>query len=168
MEGFMSPTNLSRRTLVTTGAATLPALAVPALASARPDPIFAAIEAHRHAVAETKAAFGRQFAIEDELHTQDDPRCIAAERDTIRAHRVQDALAFDLTTVATATFAGAVALLNYYVEIAPVNDFTEFPEPLEDIDNPIANKAERAPYGYLLARNVAHTLTKIAREAVQS
>ena len=37
---------LSRRTLVTSAAA-LPALSVPALASAEPDPIFAAIETYR-------------------------------------------------------------------------------------------------------------------------
>jgi hypothetical protein len=39
----MSPTNLSRRAIMS-GAAALPALAVPALALVTPDPIFAAIE----------------------------------------------------------------------------------------------------------------------------
>jgi hypothetical protein len=43
MEGYMSPENLRRRALVAS-AATLPALAVPPLASTEPDPIFAAIE----------------------------------------------------------------------------------------------------------------------------
>jgi hypothetical protein len=44
----MTSTNLSRRAIVA-GAASVPALAVPAVAAAiDPDPIFAAIEAHRH------------------------------------------------------------------------------------------------------------------------
>jgi hypothetical protein len=54
--------NLSRRALVT-GAAGLPVLAAPALASSEPDPIFAAIEKYRR----LDAAFLARNDLEDDL-----------------------------------------------------------------------------------------------------
>jgi hypothetical protein len=56
----------SRRALLTAAAA-LPVLTVPALASAEPDPIFAAIEVHRQAQAEFQSRVRCEFALEDEL-----------------------------------------------------------------------------------------------------
>src|SRR4030088_473833 len=91
-------TNLNRRALVAGAAAALPAIAVLPTAAAvapEPDPIFAAIAAHRQAYTAIGADLRRHSALEEELPQEkrqtfihaheekiietDDPRWIAAE-----------------------------------------------------------------------------------------
>jgi len=69
------------------------------------DPIIAAIEAHRRACAETRAAYERQSAVEDELgagvrvlagEAENDPRWIAVHGTAAKALAVQDDLAVKL------------------------------------------------------------------------
>jgi hypothetical protein len=77
--------NLSPRSLVASAAA-LPALAVPAVAlSAEPDPVFAAIEAHRHLATEWYAGVSREF--EDDLDAEAEQATIAANERMEYPHR---------------------------------------------------------------------------------
>jgi hypothetical protein len=89
------------------------------------DPIFAAIEAHRHAYAETCAAYDRQSAVADALRAgirmpageaESDPRWIAANDAAAKALAEQDDLAVKLLEIRPTTIAGAAALLSYYAD----------------------------------------------------
>ncbi|MFZ1009836.1 MAG: hypothetical protein WAN65_23570 [Candidatus Sulfotelmatobacter sp.] len=145
--------NLSRRHLVTTAAA-LPALAVPAAAATlaqEPDPIFAAIEKHRRACAETTAAFARETGQEHELISITDK---------------QDDIAIDLLHIQPTTVAGAAAVLSYFVKVEATGEQV-FPENLDDDGNKVdaadISGYESPPaFGYLLARNVARALAQMA------
>jgi hypothetical protein len=79
------------------------------------DPIIAAIEAHRRACAETRAAYERQSAIEDELgagtrvpagEVENDPGWIAVNDTAAKALAVQDDLAVKLLAIPPTTIAG--------------------------------------------------------------
>jgi hypothetical protein len=151
-------TNLSRRTLVSSVAA-LPALAVPVIANAsEPDPIFAAIEAHRRACAATTAAF--QSAADDGVDVEDNEQ-----------HRLfdnRDRAAFDLLEIQPTTVAGAAALLAYYVEVEGMNAQV-FPEHLDvngrPLDPGVAVGEWYGKFGFFLAHHVAATLSKISAVA---
>jgi len=78
------------------------------------DPIIAAIEAHRHACAETWAAYERRNAVEDELvagvrgpagEAESDPHWIAADDAAGEALVVQDDLALKLRETQPTTIA---------------------------------------------------------------
>jgi hypothetical protein len=154
----MSPANLSRRTLVTSAAA-LPAFTVPGLASsAAADPIFAVIEAHRHAYAATTAAW--QSAADDGVDVEVNEH-----------HRLmdkQDSAAFDLLEIQPTTVAGAAALLAYYVEVEGMNAQV-FPEYLDANGRPLDRWDESGEwygkFGVFLARHVAASLSKISAAA---
>jgi hypothetical protein len=90
------------------------------------DPIIAAIEAHRRACAETRAAFEHQSAVENELvagapvpagEAENDPQWIAANAVAGEALAMQDDLAVKLLEIPPTTIAGAAALLTYYVDV---------------------------------------------------
>ena len=90
------------------------------------DPIIAAIEAHRRACAETRGAYERQSAVEDELgagvrvptgEAENDQRWIIANNAAASALAVQDDLAVKLLETQPTTIAGAAALLTYYVDV---------------------------------------------------
>jgi hypothetical protein len=85
------------------------------------DPIIAAIEAHRRACAETRAAYERQSAVEDELgagvrvlagEAENDPRWIAVHGTAAKALAVQDDLALKLLETRPTTIAGAARAPN--------------------------------------------------------
>ena len=100
--------NLSRRSIVAT-AAVLPALTVPAaLAASGPDdPIFAAIEAHRH----TEAACLARAVYEDEVKLStpnQTPEMAALAEAAIKARR-------QFAQTSPATVPGLVAYLDYVV-----------------------------------------------------
>lgn len=135
---------LTRRTLVTT-VASLPALAVPALASAEADPILAAIEAHRRARVEFEACFERE----------DNPDGAAEEAKHLASSKCDD-LAVDLATIEPSTIAGVIGLLTYFADVDSIEVGQEFPVSLEDDD-----KVEKS-FSYFIARNVARALAKIA------
>jgi hypothetical protein len=100
----MSPENLSRRSILA-GAASVPALALPTVASAstEPDPIFAAIEAHRRGHAE--------YVV---LCNNDETDCDPAVDD---AYQVSESAAMGLTAIRPTTVVGAAALLSYFADV---------------------------------------------------
>ena len=115
------------------GAALGMALPLPAGASERvPDPILAAIEAHKAARAAFEAAVRRHSALERELPaekrqssvtvweedivTTDDARWIDCERTVIRCMDAETDAACTLVNILPTTMAGVVALLRYAVD----------------------------------------------------
>jgi len=145
------------------------------------DPIIAAIESHRRACAETRAAYQRQIAMEEELgagtrvpagDVENDPRWIAANDAAARALTVQDDLAVKLLETRPTTIAGAAALLTYYVDVtATTRAEVIFPD-LEMIDRLPESRWIDEPsrdFGYLIVRNVATALSNMtANVAAQS
>ena len=145
------------------------------------DPIIAAIESHRRACAETRAAYQRQIAMEEELgagtrvpagDVENDPRWIAANDAAARALTVQDNLAVKLLETRPTTIAGAAALLAYYVDVtATTRAEVIFPD-LEMIDRLPESRWIDEPsrdFGYLIVRNVATALSNMtANVAAQS
>jgi len=145
------------------------------------DPIIAAIESHRRACAETRAAYQRQIAMEEELgagtrvpagDVENDPRWIAANDAAARALTVQDNLAVKLLETRPTTIAGAAALLAYYVDVtATTRAEVIFPD-LEMIDRLPESRwidEPRRDFGYLIVRNVATALSNMtANVAAQS
>jgi hypothetical protein len=127
------------------------------------DPIIAAIEAHRRACAETRAAYERQSAVEDELgagvtlpggEAENDPRWIAANDAAATTLALQDELAVKLLEISPTTIVGAAALLTYYVEVIATPQAEEvFP----DLDV-IGRQLPTRDFGYLIVRNVATAL----------
>jgi len=138
------------------------------------DPIIAAIEAHRRACAETRAAYERLNVVEDELvagvrvsagEAENDPRWIAANDAAGEALAVQDNLALKLLETQPTTIAGAVALLTYYVDVTrttqpevvfPEPDGNGWPFESKSIDEP------RKDFVYFIVRNVAAALSNMA------
>jgi len=138
------------------------------------DPIIAAIEAHRHACADTRAAFEHQSTVEYELVAQArvpadeaecDPRWIAANAAAGEALAVQDEFAVKLLETQPTTIVGAAALLTYYVDVVtttqpdvafPELDGNARPFESESIDEP------RRDFSYFIMRNVAAALRNIA------
>ena len=137
------------------------------------DPIIAAIEAHRHACAETWAAYERRNAVEDELvagvrgpagEAESDPQWIAADDAAGEALAAQDDLALKLLETQPTTIAGAAALLTYYVDaVATTQPEIVFPE-LDGNGRPFESKSidERKDFAYFIVRNVAAALNKMA------
>jgi len=136
------------------------------------DPIIAAIEAHRRACIETRAAYERQSAVEDELgagvrvpagEAENDPRWIAANDAAAIALAVQDGLAVKLLETQPTTIAGAAALLTYYVDvIATMQAEVIFPD-LDVIGPLFESKSADEPrrdFGHLVVRNVAAALSR--------
>jgi hypothetical protein len=132
-------------------AAAVAASAIPA--AAQDDPIFAAIEAHRAAVASFSDAVSANGRLERELPKDrrqwsctpwepelpadcaDDPRWIASELEITRSHDAIEAAALELVNVPPATKAGTVALLSYVAETCRVDDGEwQFPPLLVDDD----------------------------------
>jgi len=123
---------MTSRRAVLAGAATLPALTMPALADAQADdPIFAAIERHRAAWAELERRTSVTIRLENILppdHRKahhrdepsagegDDPRWTAAMADWSQASDASEDAAAELLTIKPATVAGVAALLDYGYE----------------------------------------------------
>src|SRR6516165_11043002 len=138
------------------------------------DPIIAAIESHRRACAETRAAYQRQIAMEEELgagtrvpagDVENDPRWIAANDAAARALTVQDDLAVKLLETRPTTIAGAAALLTYYVDVtATTRAEVIFPD-LDMLDRLLESRSidePRRDFGYLIVQNVATALSNMA------
>lgn len=136
----------SRRDLLAGVVTILPAGALaslPAVAVEVPDPIFAAIEAHKAADKRFAAAVAQEFRLEDELPQEvrqswtavwgesnietDDPRWIEAIKARDEASDTADQLAWGLVETPPTTVAGAAALLAYMAKVnegcMPDNDF---------------------------------------------
>jgi hypothetical protein len=135
------------------------------------DPIIAAIEAHRRACAETRAAYARQSTVEAELgagvrvsagEAENDPQWIAANDAAASALAVQDDLAVKLLETQPTTITGSAALLTYYVDvIATMQAEVIFPD-LDVIARLLDSKSADEPsrdFGHLIVRNVAAALS---------
>lgn len=132
-------TNTTRRGFLSTAAALAAsaAVAIPANAAAAstPDPIFAAIEAHRGARLAFENAVSRNSALEQELPGEkirswitaweqtivetDDPRWIDSVHEVHRACEAETDAACDLASIAPTTMAGVVGLLQYAISVRP-------------------------------------------------
>jgi len=123
------------------------------------DPIIAAIEAHRRACAETRAAFEHQSAVEN------DAQRIVADDAAAEALAVQDEFAVKLLETQPTTIAGAAALLTYYVDaVATTQPEVVFPE-LDGNGRPFESKSidePRRDFAYFIVRNVAAVLSSMA------
>ena len=138
-----------------------------------PDPIIAAIEAHRRAYAETCAAYDHQSAVEHEIvaggrvspgEAESDLQWIAANDAAGEALTVQDDLALKLLETQPTTIAGAAALLTYYVDAVTITQpEVLFPE-LDGNGRPFESQSIDEPrdFVYFLVRNVAAALNKMA------
>jgi hypothetical protein len=136
---------------------------------AEADPIFAAIEAHRRAVAAHGEAVEIEMAVEESLpdnQTQsrmtvwretivetDDPSWVAAIRTRWETSNSMDDLAFDLLNTEPATVAGIEALLRYFAD----QEQEIFPEEVSHDDG------SEGTFGAYLVRHAADALRKIAR-----
>jgi hypothetical protein len=135
------------------------------------DPIIAAIDAHRRACAQTRAAFERQSAVENELVVRAgvpagevENKWIAASAAAEETLAVQDDLAVKLLETQPTTIAGAAALLTYYVDaVTTTQPDVVFPE-LDRNGWPLMSTSidERMDFGYFIIRNVAAALSNIA------
>ena len=123
------------------------------------DPIIAAIEAHRRACAETRAAFEHQSAVEN------DAQRIVADDAAAEALAVQDEFAVKPLETQPTTIAGAAALLTYYVDaVATTQPEVVFPE-LDGNGRPFESKSidePRRDFAYFIVRNVAAVLSSMA------
>jgi hypothetical protein len=137
---------LSQAAAVTAGGVALAtALSVPgpaAGAGVAPDPIFAAIEAHKAALGTWIACIDRQGKLEDQLPggqclsritvwgeeivETDDPRWIEGEREIIRTTGAADDAAIELLNVTPTTMAGLCALIEHALTV----DGHQWPEDL--------------------------------------
>jgi hypothetical protein len=136
------------------------------------DPIIAAIDAHRRACSQTRAAFERQSAVENELVVRAGVPAGEVENEWIAANAVagealavQDDLAVKLLETQPTTIAGAAALLTYYADVLtttqpdvvfPELDGSGWPFGSTSIDGP------RRDFGYFIVRNVAAALGNMA------
>ena len=110
----MSPENLLRRSILA-GTASVPALPVVALASTEPDPIYAAIEAHR-------SAFLRRLKasrINSHLEEDDSPEKRSAEEANSATYAAKVNAELDLVETGPTTHAGILALLAYVDDFSP-------------------------------------------------
>jgi hypothetical protein len=121
------------------------------------DPIFATIAAHQKAAAALMVALKHKWRLEDKLggkvYDGDDPKWIAAEKAEDMAWRARDAAALRLVRIKPTTIDGAIALLNYFADIAA--------DDVPPISDGAAEKLG-APFGCLLARHVARALERMA------
>jgi hypothetical protein len=121
------------------------------------DPTFRTISVHQKAVAGLMAALKNQRRLEDKLggkaYGGNDSKWMTSEKALDAAWRARDSAALNLVRIEPTTIDGAIALLNYFAEIAA-----------DDVP-PISDQAaERlgAPFSVVIARHVARALGRIA------
>jgi hypothetical protein len=164
----MSKSNLTRRALVASTAAVpaAAALSLPVIAAAEPDPIFAAIEAHRKARAETDARNDDACKLEAEWFRR---RSSPDDRDeALDAAREVEQQAFDrasniagiLINTEPTTIAGVCALLTHYADLEVIDNGMLLPDFEDDADDPAVGELG-ASAGYFVARTVCRALAKI-------
>ena len=145
----------SRRAILA-GIAAASALAAPALALSGPDPIFAAIEAHKRAYAAVDQIIDQQAALETALprakrrwswtcfdlqplaDCADDPRWLAMQEQAELLGRARDVAQMGLLTTRATTTAGLAALLRYAYEFRDRGD--EWPDLIRDDDGDLSTR----------------------------
>jgi hypothetical protein len=134
-----------------------------------PDPIFAAIEAHKAAFAAFDAAWHRLSDLEEELPKDlrkswidawetkivetDDPRWIEAEKASNQLADAETEAAIELINVEPVTLAGAAALMKYVADMEAKGCL--WPDGLQDDDKPSKLGKKWEVY---LHRNIAAVL----------
>lgn len=113
----MITTTTTRRAMLAIGAA-LPAFAISSCWGAVPDPIFAAMEAHRAACRTYSAAVDVSARLADGTPEHD-----AASAVTDCAESTLDDAGIDLADIEPATIAGLLALLNHVIELTEDDEF---------------------------------------------
>lgn len=116
-EATTMTTTTTRRAMLAIGA-TLPALAISSSWGAAPDPILAAIEAHRAACRVYLAAVEVSGDLADGTPEHD-----AASAVTDRAESTLDDAGIDLADVEPTTMAGLLALLHHVTELTEGDEF---------------------------------------------
>jgi hypothetical protein len=143
------------------------------ISDAEADPIFAAIEAHRRAVAAHAEAVETETALEvslpedqrqsditaweEKIVETDDPRWLAAVRARWEASNSMDDLAIDLLNIEPTTVAGTEALLRHFAD----HDEGLLPDRVCNDDGSVE------AFGASLVRHAADALGKIARTNCQ-
>jgi hypothetical protein len=131
MTNSKNSTNPGRRAFLGASAAFTVSRLTGPVAAFQPDPVFAAIEAHRAAVAATVAAVDLYSDLDEELPIEksrsritaweetivetDDPRWIDAERGVMKAHNNETDAACVLVSEPPTTIVGVLALLQYAI-----------------------------------------------------
>ena len=137
----------------------------PMSATSQADPIFDLIEAHREANAAMNASYSEQSRLEEELPNHltqsrfsawettivetDDPRWIANQRNVHRACEADTATADALIDAPSASFEGAIALLQY---VAGIECEYTFPDCKYEDD-----EGNRGNWSFFLHKNLAET-----------
>jgi hypothetical protein len=170
----MSKSTLTRRALVASTAA-MPAAAALGLpvaqAAAEPDPIFAAIEAHRQAEVEFGVRVGRRRALEEDLPQRqrksnnhhgeqtivetDDPRWIVAIREEDEGSDLAEEAALAFVRTEPTTIAGVRAMLAYFAEVEAIDGGIAWPDYVDD-------KVVGGSVAYFVARNAAAALARVS------
>jgi hypothetical protein len=146
----MSPENLSRRAILA-GAASVPALALPAVAKsalADPDPIFTAIEAHRRAWIDLDPCSEL-----DEMATEGNEE---AAQELDRLNQGLDHATEQLLDIAPTTIAGVAAVLAYAAEFVTSGDGGVWP------DGEVWIIGRKLRWEVILHKNLAKTLQTMA------
>jgi hypothetical protein len=146
----MSHENLSRRAILA-GAASVPALALPAVgksASAEPDPILAAIEAHRRAWVDLDPC--------SELDSMAHKGNEEAVQELDRLNKGLDAAVVNLLNIAPTTIGGVAAVLAYAAEFASNDDGAGWPDGEAWIGK------HKLRWEVILRRNLSKTLQTMA------
>jgi hypothetical protein len=143
-EAIMS-VNINRRALVA-GAASA-AVAIPAAAAPMPDPIFAAIEAHRAAWA----------ALEKDCSQLSDEGTPEAEAEFYRLNDAVEVAVCTLVATQPTTMAGAVVLLRHVAEHEDKGDTVDC---FEDEDD-----GKTKPWSYFMHQTLADALEEMKASA---
>jgi hypothetical protein len=163
-------TNTTRRGFLSTAAALAASAAVANAANTLgADPIFEAIEVHKAARLAFENAVGRGSALDEELPSEktrsyitvweqaivetDDPRWIDSVHEINRASDAETDAACTLASIAPATMAGVVGLLQYAISIRP----KEWPEGVQSDDD-----TETRPWHYFLIKMLIAVLPGMA------
>lgn len=173
MTDHTDKTNAARRAFLGAGAAlTVVALTGSAAVAFQPDPVFAAIDAHRAAASATRAALDFHSDMDellpiDKCHSSvtaweqkivdtDDPRWIAAERGLHSAHSAETDAALALVNIKPTTLTGVLALLRHAVEADP--DGQSWPELLPHEDAKLSR-----PWHHFLIANLSEVLPALVQ-----
>jgi len=176
MTNATNTTNSPGRRSFLAGAAALTvaaALGSPVLAhQAEPEPIFAAIEAHKAVTAmalttlETHSALERELprdkrqssvdAFGETIVATDDPRWIASERAVAAAWDAQEEAACVLVSIVPTMLAGVISLLQY--ANAANSDGDTWPSVLQSDDG-----RESRSWHYFMIENVSAALTDLVQ-----
>ena len=136
-------------------------VAAPSVVAAAPDdtdPIFAAIDIHRRAVAAYDAHCVQQDKLEAEISSDDDPRWIAFEQGLHRLREVEIDAECELAGVVPTTIAGVLAILKYAAEREKKG--IAWRDDLIDSDDEESKRGQS--WYYFVHRNIVQTLEGVA------